>query len=230
MIRTLCLAVLVGLAGCVIDSPVDELELDLPERTVIVDTADWELTDEGRLPSVSCSSSPNVCLDSVDLWCGADEFCDAACGPETCEVNVLVALWDTINLALEQTQLAQLEGKPLQTVIIDEVSFTVSENTLNVASPSLTLSVAPAGVMTTSGRGAADLGIIPSLEPGATVTDEDVDLTPSGQTELADRMREYETPFNLVVGSVVQLRAGDPVPSGRLIAKLKVRAHASTGL
>jgi hypothetical protein len=230
MIRSVCLAVLVGLAGCVIDSPVDELDLDLPERTVIVDTADWELTEEGSLPSVDCVGSPGICGDRVDAWCGADEFCEASCGAETCEVNVLVALWDTINLAQEKTQLAQLNGEPLDTVIIDEVSFTVSENTLNVTSPALTLSVAPAGVMSSSGRGAADLGIIPSLAPGETVDEEDVDLTPSGQTELADRMREYETPFNLVIGSIVQLRAGDPVPSGRLIAKLRVRAHASTGL
>jgi hypothetical protein len=47
---------------------------------------------------------------------------------------------------------------------------------------------------------------------------------------LANRMRDYQTPFNLIVGSTVLLRAGDAVPSGRLVADLKVSAHANTGL
>ncbi len=231
MLRSVCLAGLVGLAGCVIDSKVDEVNLDLLERRVIVDTADWELTDEGTMPSVECAARPDLCVEHVEMWCGADEICDATCAQETCEVNVLVALWNTIDLTVEQAAaLAQLEGRPLQTVTIDEVAFTVSENTLNVDSPALTVSVAPTGVMSVGGGGAEAVGIIPSLPPGETITLESIELTPRGQMVLANRMREYQTPFNLVVGSTILLRAGDPVPSGRLVADLKVSAHADTGL
>ena len=230
MPRSVCLAGLVGLAGCVIDSTVDEVNLDLPERRVIVDTADWELTDKGTMPSVECAAEPDLCEENVDMWCGADEICDAQCAQKTCEVKVLVALWNTIDLTVEQAALAQLEGRPLRTVTIDDVAFTVSENTLNVDSPALTVSVAPTGVMSVGGGGAEAVGIIPSLPPGETISEESIELTPRGQIVLANRMREYQTPFNLVVGSTVLLRAGDPVPSGRLVADLKVSAHAATGL
>jgi hypothetical protein len=229
MLRTVCLAGVVGLAGCVIDSKVDEVDLD-PERPFIVDTADWELTDEGTMPAVECSVKSDACREHVDMWCGAEDLCDAACGEQTCEVNVLVALWATIDLTVEQADLAQLEGRPLQTVTIDEVAFTVSENTLNVPSPMLTVSVAPTGVMSVGGGGAEPVGIIPSLEAGETIDEDTIELAPHGQMALADRMREYQTPFNLVVGATVLLRAGDPVPSGRLVADLKVKAHADTGL
>jgi hypothetical protein len=230
MLRTVCLTGLVGLAGCVIDSKIDEVDLDLPERRVIVDTADWELTDEGTLPSVACTAKPDLCADHIEMWCGAEEICDAECRQETCEVNVLVALWNTIDLTVEQATLAQLEGRPLQSVTIDEVVFTVSENTLNVDSPALTVSVAPTGVMSVGAGGAQAVGIIPSLTPGSTIEDESVELTASGRMVLANRMRDYQTPFNLVVGATVLLRAGDPVPSGRLVANLRVSAHANTGL
>ncbi len=230
MLRTVCLAGLVGLAGCVIDSKVDEVNLDLPERRVIVNTADWELTDEGTMPSIECSAKSDLCAEHVEMWCGAEEICGAECRQDTCEVNVLVALWNTIDLTVEQAALAQLEGRPLQTVTIDEVAFTVSENTLDVDSPVLTVSVAPTGVMSVGGGGAQPVGRIPSLPAGSTIDDESIELTPGGRMLLADRMRDYQTPFNLVVGSTVVLRAGDPVPSGRLVADLKVSAHAATGL
>lgn len=230
MLRTVCLAGLVGLAGCVIDSKVDEVDLDLPERRVTVDTADWQLADEGTMPSVECSTTRDRCAEHVDMWCGAEDICDAKCVEKTCEVNVLVALWNTIDLTVEQAELAQLEGQPLQSVTIDEVAFTVTENTLNVDSPALTVSVAPTGVMSVGGGGAEAVGIIPSLPPGSTIEDESIVLTPAGRMVLAERMREYQTPFNLIVGSTVRLHAGDPVPSGRLIADLRVRAHANTGL
>ncbi|HKE14095.1 MAG TPA: hypothetical protein VKB80_04510 [Kofleriaceae bacterium] len=230
MIRSVCLAGLLGLAGCVIDSKVDEINLDLPEQQVIVDTGTWKLTDEGRMPAVECAGMPGICADRVDMWCGAEDVCQATCGTGTCEIEVAVALWNTINLEQEATQLAQLDGQPLQTVTIDEVTFTVSDNTLNVPSPPLTVSVAPSGVMSVGGRNSDEVGVIPALEPGQTVGEEKIELTPAGQSVLSERMRDYQTPFNLVVGSTVTLRAGEQVPSGRLKADLKVSAHANTGL
>jgi hypothetical protein len=43
-------------------------------------------------------------------------------------------------------------------------------------------------------------------------------------------MRDYATPFNVIVGAMVELRAGDEVPTGRMVAAIKVDAHARTGL
>jgi hypothetical protein len=227
MIRSLCLAGL-GLAGCVIDSKVDEIDLGHLTRQVIVDTATWDLTDAETMPSVECASSPDVCGGQVELWCAAEDVCNAECGGQTCEVVVLIALWNTVNLSQERTELVTLEGQPLENVTIDEVTFTVIDNTLNVPSPELTVSVGPAGVMTASG--AQTVGVIPPVPMGDEVSEQQIQLAPDGQAVLASRMRTYQTPFNLVVGSTVELRAGDTIPRGRLVAELGIDARAATGL
>ena len=92
MIRIVCLATaLVGGAGCgLIDSDMAQVDLDLPEQQVIVDTADWELTDEGQMPAVECADTPRVCATQVERWCGADALCEARCGGDTCAVDIVV--------------------------------------------------------------------------------------------------------------------------------------------
>ncbi|HTE56181.1 MAG TPA: hypothetical protein VK698_35255 [Kofleriaceae bacterium] len=232
MIRIVCLAAaLAGLAGCgLIDSEMATVDLDLPEQQVIVDTADWELTDEGQMPAVECAETPHVCANRVDTWCGANDICAASCNGNTCEVNILVSLWHTVDLDAEAPELQQLDGQPLVNVMIDRVAFTVSDNTLNMATRPLTVSIAPEGVISTAGRDAQVIGTIPAIQPGQTIDDVDLELTADGRVTLAERMSTYQVPFNVIVGSTVALRAGDDVPSGRLVAGIRVSAHARTGL
>ncbi len=231
MIRSVCLAALVGLAGCgLIDSGGDELDVTLPEREVIVDTADWELTDEGTIPSVACEATPTVCANRLEMWCGADELCSAHCAGETCEIKVLVELWNTFHLGQERPELQEIAGQPLVSVTIDRVAFAINRNSLSVASPPLTVSVAPQGAISPDADGVEVIGTIPSIEAGQTVLDGALELTRNGEVVLADHMRNYETPFNLIVSSSMALHADEDVPSGRLVAVVKVEAHASTGL
>lgn len=233
MIRIVCLAAaLVGGIGCgLIDSDMAQVDLDLPERQIIVDTADWELTDESQLPAVECAGTPRVCATRVDAWCGADDLCKARCGGgDTCEVDITVSLWHEVNLADEAPELERLGGEPLVNVTVDEVAFTVAENTLNMTTPPLTVSIAPIGVIATDGRDAQVIGTIPSIEPGQTVDHAALELSADGQAILEERMLDYLTPFNVIVGSTVALQAGDEVPSGRLVAGIRVAARARTGL
>ncbi|HYU15180.1 MAG TPA: hypothetical protein VEL05_03890 [Candidatus Acidoferrum sp.] len=232
MIRSVCLAAtLAGQAGCgLIDSPTGELDLELPARKVVIDTADWELTDQGKIPAVDCAETPAVCLSRVDTWCGGNDLCAAACAGATCEISVLVSLWHTFNLAQEMPELQQIGGRPLVRLTVDRVAFTVSENTLSVTSPPLTVAVAPQGVTSTHGRGAEIVGTIPAIEPGQTIAEGELELPPDGLANLASRMKDYQTPFNLVLESTLQLQAGDDVPSGRLVTAVMVSAHASTDL
>jgi hypothetical protein len=232
MIRIVCLAAaLVGGAGCgLIDSDMAQVDLDLAEQQVIVDTADWELTDEGQMPAVECADTPRVCASQVDSWCGANDLCKARCGGDTCAVDIVVSLWHEVNLAEEAPELEQLGGEPLVNVTVDQVAFTVSENTLNMTTPALTVSVAPFGIIATDGRDAEVIGTIPAIEPGQTVDHASLELAADGQAILAERMLDYETPFNVIVASTVALQAGDDVPSGRLVAGIRVSARARTGL
>lgn len=232
MIRILCLAAaLAGAAGCgLIDSDMAQVDLDLAEQQVTVDTADWELTDQGTMPAVECADTPRVCASEVESWCGADDVCTARCGGDTCAVDIVVSLWHEVKLAEEVPELEQLGGEPLADVTVDRVTFTVSENTLNMTTPALTVAVAPFGTIATDGREAEVIGTIPVVEAGKTIDETSLELTPDGLVILAERMRDYETPFNVIVGSTVALQAGDQVPSGRLVTGIRVAARARTGL
>ena len=221
-------------SGCgLIDSDITDFDLSLPEREVSFDTADWMLSDgganDGALPEVSCSGMPTVCGTAMAEFCAAEDVCSGSCNAaETCDVNVAVALWNTFELGRERPELEQIEGQPLVSVKIRRVYFSVTENTLTTDSPVMTVYVGPETVMSPSDPGAQAVGIIPSVAAGTTVTDRDVELTASGEDILADFMKDYETPFNLIVGADVVVGAGDTLPSGKMVAVVK--ATASAGL
>jgi hypothetical protein len=232
MIRLVCLAGLVASAGCgLIDTDVTSFDLSLPEREVRVDTADWELADMAALPAVDCTGdSAGICSEAVSEYCGAESVCSGVCGGDTCAVSIGVSLWHTFDLAAERPELGRIDGQPLVEVRIERVYYSIPENTLNVLSPPLTVYVAPEGVMSPADSQAEAIGHIPPVASGVVVAEADVELTEEGMARLAARMRTYSTPFNLIVASDVVIEAGDPLPTGRLVAVVKATARASTGL
>jgi hypothetical protein len=74
------------------------------------------------------------------------------------------------------------------------------------------------------------IGTIAPIPAGQTIEEMDVMLLPEGKDRLRDYMKEYGTPFNVIVGATVVLEAGDPIPTGRLVSVIRVEAHASLGL
>ena len=227
MIRMVCLAGLVAGSGCgLIDSDITDIDLALPEREVIVDTADWELADSGEVPAVDCSDDETICGDAMAAVCGAEELCSGACGGGMCEVDVAVSLWQRFDLKVDSPELMAIEGQALVSVTIDRVHYTVPENTLSVESPPLVVYLAPEGVMSPDDPQAEEIGTIPPVPAMSMVDDGDVELTPSGHDILGRWMQDYQTPFNLIVGSNVLLQAGDELPMGRLVAIVKVEGHA----
>jgi len=97
-------------------------------------------------------------------------------------------------------------------------------------SPELQVYLAPQGVMQPGSPQAEQIGTIVPIPAGVTIEEQDVELTVEGRNRLRDYMKAYATPFNLIVGSTVLLEPGDPIPTGRLVATIKVDAHASPGL
>jgi hypothetical protein len=226
MNRLLCLAGLLAGAGCgLIDSDVADVDLSLPERTVTVDTADWELADSEEVPAVDCAGMEEICGEAMAEVCAADDVCSGACGGDTCEINVAVALWQRFHLAVDKPELDSIDDQPLVSVTIDRIYYSIPENTFNVTSPPLTVYVAPDSVMSPSDPQAEEIGTIAPV-PAMTMPEGDLELTPDGQNILSERMKDYQTPFNLIVGADVLIQAGDPVPTGRLVAVVKVDAHA----
>ena len=232
MKRALCVAGLLAGAGCgLVDSDVTDIDLSLPEREVTVDTADWQLSSTARLEEVDCSEDQQICASGLAALCGSEDVCSGVCGSNhSCEVLVRVALWHTFDLAAERPELQQIEGQPLVEVRIERVSYTVRENSLDVASPPLTVYAAPEGIMSPDDSEAQVIGTIPSVPASTTVDDADVELSDQGKDRLAGFMKDYDTPFNLIVGSQLTIAAGDRLPHGRMVTVIKATAVASTGL
>jgi len=53
-------------------------------------------------------------------------------------------------------------------------------------------------------------------------------LTADGEDNLKTYMKDYQTPFNIIVGGVQLVQAGDPVPMG--LFRAVVNASATAGL
>ncbi len=217
-----------GGLGCgLIDPNIADFDLSLPEKEIVVDTSQWNLTEDAVMPAIDCSENAGVCSLGIGQLCGSEGICFGTCGPETtCDVKILVNLWQSFDLAKDKPELQEIEGKPLVSITIESIGYKVTENTLNVDSPEMTVYVAPANVMAPGDPQAAAIGTIPVVPAGMTSGVLDVQLTEDGRALLADYMKKYSVPFNLVVGTQVDISAGDPIPTGKLTAVVVVSAVA----
>lgn len=218
-----------ALTGCgLIDSNVADFDLSMPERSFTVDTAQWELTGEARFPELDCTDQPQICSAAVQEACAGD-LCFGSCSPEdsNCQALLALQLWSTVDLFSEKPELQTINEQPLVSVQIDRVYYQIPENTLNVDTPELTIYVAPQTVMSPGDPAARAIGTIAPLAAGAVVLEEtDVVFTEDGEQALHDAMKDYQTPFNLLVGTQMTLHGGDDVPTGRATATVNVQAHA----
>ncbi len=216
-------------AGCgLIDPDIADFDLSLPEKEIVVDTSQWQLTTESNtLPAVDCSQSAGVCSLGISDVCGAEQSCFGSCNSDqACDVTILVKLWHAFDLAKEKPELQEIEGKPLVSVTINKIAYKVTENTLNVDSPEMIVYVAPSAVMSPGDPQAQAIGTIAVVPAGTTVEEQDVLLNDGGEDILAGYMKQYSVPFNVIIGSTVELSPGDVLPTGKLTAIVVVAAVA----
>ena len=220
--------VFVGVAGCgLIDPDIGDFPLRFPSQSVTVDSSDWELTTEPEVPGIECADFPGICNDEVIEICGAEGVCFGSCDGTHCQAAVVISLWRTVDLeATNHDEFQRLEQRPLISVNLDEVSYTVAENTFTVPSPELGVYVAPQTVMDHGSPQAQLVGTIPTLDAGARVEGAALRFTEDGRDHFEAFMGDYRTPFNLIVGGSLELSAGDEVPQGRLQAEVNVTAVA----
>lgn len=226
MLRCLFVAVLVTTAaGCgLISSDVGDFDLTLPEKRFTVDSAQWDLTGDATFPTIPCAGMETVCSAAVMEACG-DETCFGTCDGTNCRATIVVGLWTGVNLLDEKPELQTIDEQPLIDVTIDDITYTIEDNTLNVATPELTIYVAPITVMSPGSPSAREVGTIASIPAGAEVSGK-VNLSPEGRADLREFMNDFRTPFNIIVGTEIDIQAGDAVPNGRLDAVVNVSAHA----
>lgn len=223
--RLLFAAVLAGASGCgFIDPDITEFNLSIPPKTFAIDTEQWNLDSASPVfPELPCSPDVDTCTEAVASFC-SPERCSGACVNDLCEMTVQVSLWRMVDLSMDNPELQALDNQPFVEVSVDRVNYEVSENTLNFDTPQIDLYVAPQTVMSPSDPQAQPIGRIPAIAAGSQVGRMNLLLT--GESELRAFMGDYRTPFNLIVGSSITVRAGDSMPRGRIETSVSVDGHA----
>jgi hypothetical protein len=155
--------------------------------------------------------------------------CSGSCDMTTqkCDLGLNVSVYQGVDINMSNPELAMIAKEPVVKVTIDNIVYSVTEDSLNVATPEMTVYVAPMSVMSPSDPSATAIGTIPPVQPNPTL---DVPMmmmfTDSGKASLAAMMGNYKTPFNVIVGSTVLVKMGDPLPTGKLTATVEITAHA----
>lgn len=226
--RGLAVAVALAAASCgLVDPNITDFNLDLPKKSFTIDSANWSLQNADRLTSQSCTVSPDPCAAAAEQAC-AMGTCIAQCNATslTCDLTLFVGLHTGIDLVTEKPELASINGQPLVDVTIDAITYEVTENTMNVATPEMKVYVAPITVTRPGDPLSREIGAVPAIPAGMTLGETAVVLSPTGKATLAEFMGDYQTPFNIIVGSNLLVGNGDPVPSGRMVVSVSVKAHA----
>jgi hypothetical protein len=219
-------------AGCgLISSDVTDFDLALPDKTFTIDAASWQVSGSNAeaLLATSCASAPQSCATAASMACASN--CSASCdsGTQTCDLSLAVSLSQPVNLEEEEPQLQTINSEPVIKVTIDSVTYTVATNTLNVDTPPITIYVAPSTVTDATDPMAQAIGTLAAVPAATTVTTPTtLAFTDAGKADLVNIMSTFKTPFNILAGTTLVVKDGDPVPMGQLEADVHVTAHAGT--
>lgn len=224
-------------AGCgLISSDVTDFDLTLPEKKFTIDASNWKVdtakasslfTPDGKLQGLSCSASPSVCSSAVTAACPMG--CTGSCNTTTsfCEMSLDISLSQSVDLVKEKPELQSINSEPVIKVTIDSVTYQVTSNNLNVATPEISISVGPATAASATDPQVKVIGTIPSIPAGTTTNGaQQLMFTPTGKALLIDTMNHFKTPFNVWAGSSIKVTAGQALPSGKLEAVVQITAHA----
>lgn len=214
------------LAGCVAD-PVSQIDLEIPAKEFSIDADRWQL-DSARLPdyfATTCETTP-VCAQAAKLACNG--HCTGVCDPATsrCALDLDVSLYSAIDLVQEAPELRSLPEQSVISVQVDAVEFAVTRSSLSITTPELVVYVAPASVTDPDDPAATAIGTVPSVAAGTSLAGSELALTDDGRAELSRVMSTYKTPFNLLVAAKLGVVSSSELPTGRLDAVVKIRAHA----
>lgn len=217
-------------SGCsIVSSDVASFDIALPPKSFSVDATGWQIrsTDASQYLALPCGSSPNVCSSGLKTVCPMN--CSGSCSSttSTCDLRLEIAVHQTVDVLTEQPQLTSVSEQSVIHVAIDRVTYDVSANTLDTATSAMNVYIAPISVTDTRDPAVKQVATIPPIPAQTTVSGADWMYTAMGKQLLSDALGNFKTPFNIIVGSAIDVTAGHPIPSGRLDASVHVRAHAS---
>lgn len=145
----------------------------------------------------------------------------------TCDLRLLISVHQTVDLLADEPNLSTIADQSVIHVRIDKVTYEVTANTLDTATPAMNVYVASMSAIDANDSSAKQVATIPPIPAKTTVPAADIEFTTTGKQSLIDTMGNFKTPFNLIVGSAIDVTAGQSLPTGKLDANVHIRAHAS---
>ena len=232
----LCSAAVVPLvlvSGCgVISSNAADVALDLPPKTFSIDASGWQVSQMAAdaYLATTCDPAaplPSVCASAATAACpmNCTGTCDASA--HTCDLALEVAAHQAVDLLSDEPSLQSLADTTGVTVTVDRVQYQVVDNTLTIATPPMTIYVAPMSATQPTDPGAIAIATIAPVPAATLVVATDLAWLPGGEAALMAAMSDFKDPFTVLVGATIMLDAADPLPTGKLDASVEINAHAS---
>jgi hypothetical protein len=204
------------LAGCgLISSDISKLTFDLPTQTYTFDTSQWGNLPKGTVPPVPCASASDCCTAATLANSGLDCSTVTCNSASVCEVDVPESTASNVNLATQVPVLKSFAGHGLSSITISSISYVVSNNSLNIDLPAMTIYLAPDGVTDPTDSRAREFGTIPVI-PAMTDPSGMVVLVSNATQVFASFTGNVSTPFNIIAAGTVSIVGGSNVPSGAI--------------
>lgn len=210
------IAAFVLLGGCgLISSDISKLTFDLPTETYSFDTSQWSNLPKGTIPAVPCASASDCCTAATLTGSGLDCSTLTCNASSVCEVDVPESAASPVNLVMDVPALKTFAGHGLSNITISSISYVVSNNSLNIDLPPMTLYLAPDGVTDPHDSRAEEFGTIPSI-PAGTDPSGMVILDPNAAQVFAKFTGNISNPFAIIAAGTVAIPSGSAAPSGAI--------------
>lgn len=222
--RRFVFASALAVAGCgLIGNDVTTVTVSLPARDFRVDSADWQLPNQPIIPDFTCSTD---CTALAEQIC-TEQNCTAECADGRCVAKIPVSLKNDLDLSKDSPSYQQVASLPAVEVELQSVTFNITENSLNLDTPELSVYFGPTSITSPNDAAAELVGTIPSVQAGQ-IGVRPVTFSANGRAVVKKFMDDYRTPFRVLIYSVVVVRGGQDSPNGRLVGQ--VTATATVGL
>jgi hypothetical protein len=212
-----------GLLGCgLIDPNITKVTFDLPTQSYSFDSSMVNVP-QGNTTPVPCGADQLVtdcCNPPAGLGLPTPDCtmtmlaCEAnAAGTNVCTAVVTVTKSQTMNLGQQVPQLQGASG--LGNLSINQISYVVADNTLNLDLPPVVLFLAASGVSDPTDPSARKFGTVPAIAAGTTPAGT-VTLDPDAAATFASFTRTLSSPFSLIATTTLHVPSGSPTPSGKI--------------
>jgi hypothetical protein len=203
------------LAGCgLISSDISKLTFDLPTETYSFDTAMWSNLPKGTVPAIPCPAI-DCCMAGAAAGIDCSTTMLTCNSSGVCEADVPESAASSVNLAMQVPVLQTFGGQALSSITISSISYVVSNNSLNIDLPAMTIYLAPDGVTDPKDSRALPFGTIPVI-PKMTDPSGMVMLVPNAAQVFAKFTGNISMPFNIIAAGTVSIPGGSDVPSGAI--------------